>query len=75
MTERDVDRESAPERSGEPSAGDDIGDVSPCYHAYIERNDHRPDTCTVYSMLNGDSVANTWIRARGDAFVAREDAR
>jgi hypothetical protein len=75
MTGRDVDRESTPGRSDEPSADDDTGDVSPCHHAYIERNDHRPDTCTVYSLLNRDSVANAWIRAHGDAFVAREDAR
>jgi hypothetical protein len=50
-------------------------DVSPCYQAYVERCGHGPDSCTIYCALNGDSIEDTWLRATGDAFVSREDAR
>ena len=53
----------------------DDGDVSPCYQAYVERNDHRPDVCTIYSTVTAGSIEETWIRATGSAFVSRDDVR
>ncbi|WP_440769993.1 DUF7511 domain-containing protein [Natronorubrum sp. DTA28] len=53
----------------------DDGDVSPCYRAYVERNDHRPDVCTIYSAVTAGSIEETWIRAYGSAFVSRDDVR
>ncbi|ELY60553.1 hypothetical protein C491_04625 [Natronococcus amylolyticus DSM 10524] len=70
MTEYDTDADPFADARTETD-----GDVSPCYQAYIERRDHRPDSCTVYCALDGESIEDTWIRAKGDAFVSREDAR
>ncbi|MFC4436642.1 MULTISPECIES: DUF7511 domain-containing protein [Natrialbaceae] len=66
------DTETEPE-SGADNPAD--GDVSPCCHAYVERNERGPDSCTIYEIVNAESVADTWIKARGDAFVSREDTR
>ncbi|QFU82737.1 DUF7511 domain-containing protein [Natronorubrum aibiense] len=55
--------------------GSSPGDVSPCYQAYLERNDHRPDVCTIYSAVTAGSIAETWISATGSAFVSREEMR
>ncbi|TYL40119.1 hypothetical protein CV102_00625 [Natronococcus pandeyae] len=71
MTERDLESESEP--FADVPAED--GDVSPCYQAYVERNDHRPDSCTIYEALDAESMSDTWIRAMEGAFVSREDAR
>lgn len=71
MTEHDAEPESEP--FADVPAEDD--DVSPCCQAYIERNDHRPDSCTIYEAVDAESVSDTWIRAIADAFVSREDAR
>ncbi len=50
-------------------------DVSPCYQAIIDRRANRPDVCTIYVALTGDTATTEWISAIGDAFVSREDAR
>lgn len=71
MTEHDVETESEP-FADVPTEG---GAVSPCYQAYVERNEHGPDRCTIYAAVDAESVANTWIRAAEGAFVSREDVR
>lgn len=68
MSERDVERER--------EADDDApADVSPCYQAYVERNEHRPDSCTIYSAVNAESMSGAWIRAFEGAFRSLDDAR
>ena len=72
MTEHDTESDHDP--FADAQLAEDV-DVSPCYQAYLERRDHRPDSCTIYCALDGESIEDTWIRARGDAFVSLEDAR
>ncbi|MDQ2050025.1 hypothetical protein RBH26_05965 [Natronolimnohabitans sp. A-GB9] len=74
MSEHDTDTETEPPTSdadGDPPEPD----VSPCYQAYLERNDYRPDTCTIYASVTAGSERDQWIKAWGDAFVSRDDAR
>ncbi|SEH12819.1 hypothetical protein SAMN04487967_0980 [Natronorubrum sediminis] len=59
--------------ASEPTSPD--GDVSPCYQAYVERNETRPDTCTIYSSVTAATLEETWIRATGSAFVSRDEIR
>ncbi|WP_293027238.1 hypothetical protein [Natronococcus sp.] len=70
MTEHDTDADPFADAHAETD-----GDVSPCYQAYVEHRDHRPDSCTIYCALDGESIEDTWVRAKGDAFVSREDVR
>ena len=70
VSERDADSATA-DAVGEPP----LPDVSPCYEAYVERRDHRPDSCTIYSSVTLEATRDRWIKAWGDAFVSREDAR
>ncbi|MFP8951367.1 hypothetical protein ACLI4Z_00140 [Natrialbaceae archaeon A-arb3/5] len=65
----DVERESITD----PPTAD--GDVSPCYQAYVEKRDGKPNVCTIYSSVSADSVTDQWIAAHGDAFVARDEIR
>jgi len=72
VTDRDTDAEViASDTDGDPP----LPDVSPCYEAYVERRDHRPDSCTIYSSVTLEATRDRWIKAWGDAFVSREDAR
>ena len=76
MTERNTDVERQADTAEPPAAGDlSPGDVSPCYQAYLECNDHRPDVCTIYSAVTAGSIEETWISATGSAFVSREAMR
>lgn len=79
VSEHDTDAESTPfERSGDGDEEDGDPpepDVSPCYQAYLERRDDRPDSCTIYSAVTATEPEDCWIRAWGDGFVSREDAR
>ncbi|NGM68455.1 hypothetical protein G6M89_05430 [Natronolimnobius sp. AArcel1] len=76
MTEHDTDTERDSDSSPAESDGDPpTADISPCYQAYLERHDHRPDSCTIYSAVTADAARNRWIKAWGDGFVSREDAR
>ncbi|WP_230198550.1 DUF7511 domain-containing protein [Halopiger goleimassiliensis] len=65
---------------GEPRERDADGepplpDVSPCYEAYLERHDHRPDACTIYCSISNATARDQWIKAWGDGFVSREELR
>ncbi|WP_124179784.1 DUF7511 domain-containing protein [Natrarchaeobius halalkaliphilus] len=71
MTDRDTDGDY-PSTDGSLS---NEGDVSPCYQAYIDQRGEVPDVCTIYVAFNTESTRTQWITARGDAFVARENAR
>ncbi|WP_244510169.1 DUF7511 domain-containing protein [Natronobacterium texcoconense] len=79
VTDHDTDGESDPgtrPAASEPDVdGPDEPDVSPCYQAYLERHDDRPDSCTIYSAVTAETPEKQWIRAWGDAFVSREDTR
>ncbi|PLK18324.1 DUF7511 domain-containing protein [Natronobacterium gregoryi] len=81
MTSHDADGEpDADGRStatGPKAGGDDPAtlEVSPCYQAYLERHDDRVDSCTIYSAVTAESAREQWIRAWGEAFVSRENAR
>jgi len=68
-TEPGADQPSTPDRQSAD------GNVSPCYQAYLERNEYRPDSCTIYSSVTAGSIEETWIRARGSAFVSRDEIR
>ncbi len=70
MSEYDTETEPTDTATEPP-----LPDVSPCYEAYIERNDHVPDSCTIYSSLSAHAPRKQWIRAWGDAFVSREETR
>ncbi|WP_121742078.1 DUF7511 domain-containing protein [Natronorubrum halophilum] len=71
MTDGDSDTEPTPATGPQPANGD----ISPCFRAYIVRNDHRPNVCTIYSDATVGSIETTWIKATGSAFVSLEDAR
>lgn len=76
MTERNTDAERRANTDESVVAdGPSTGDVSPCYQAYLECNDHRPDVCTIYSTVTAGSIEETWIKATGSAFVSREAMR
>ncbi|ELY44234.1 DUF7511 domain-containing protein [Natronorubrum sulfidifaciens] len=76
MTERNTDGEHQADAAEPPAAGDTSpSDISPCYQAYLERNDHRPDVCTIYSTVTAGSIEETWIKATGSAFVSRDAMR
>ncbi|WP_440766136.1 DUF7511 domain-containing protein [Natronorubrum sp. DTA7] len=76
-SDSETNADSDTETDSTPTLGpqSDGGDVSPCYRAYVERNDHRPDVCTIYSAVTAGSIEETWIRANGSAFVSRDDVR
>lgn len=70
MTEHDA--EPAPRGAdGDPPEPD----ISPYYQAYLERNEARPDSCTIYTSLSAETARGQWIKAWADAFVSRDDAR
>ncbi|SIR72114.1 DUF7511 domain-containing protein [Natronorubrum thiooxidans] len=76
MTERNTDAERRADIDALAAADDPFpGDVSPCYQAYLERNDYRPDVCTIYSAVTAGTIEETWIKATGSAFVSREEMR
>ncbi|THE66766.1 hypothetical protein D8Y22_01205 [Salinadaptatus halalkaliphilus] len=71
MTTHDTDDPDAAGPASEPPERD----VSTCYQAYLECNDHRPDSCTIYSELTAATARTRWIKADEDAFVSREEMR
>ncbi|WP_049920290.1 DUF7511 domain-containing protein [Halobiforma nitratireducens] len=73
MSSHDATDRSQPD--GDSDTGPPEPDISPCYQAYLERHDGRSDSCTIYSAVTADTPRYQWIRAWGDAFVSREDAR
>lgn len=77
MTDRDTDAdaETASEAPPHPNPQPADGEISPCYKAYVERNEHRPDVCTIYSDVTPGDVEETWIRAIGSTFVSRDELR
>ncbi|NUB90786.1 hypothetical protein HT576_07090 [Haloterrigena sp. SYSU A121-1] len=77
MTEResDTDAETVSEEATSPDPQPADGEISPCYKAYVEHNDDRPDVCTIYSDVTSGDVEETWVRAIGSAFASRDDVR
>lgn len=62
-------------RTANVDADPPLPDISPCYRAYLECHDHRPDSCTIYSAVTAETARGQWIRAWDDGFVSREDIR
>ncbi|MXV63577.1 hypothetical protein GS429_16235 [Natronorubrum sp. JWXQ-INN-674] len=73
MTERNTKPDADQPATPDPQSAD--GDISPCYQAYLERNNHRPDSCTIYSAVTAGTIEETWIKAYGSAFVSRDEMR
>ncbi|WP_126662708.1 DUF7511 domain-containing protein [Haloterrigena salifodinae] len=74
-TDADIDVETLAEEAASPDSQPADSELSPCYKAYVERNDDRPDVCTIYSDVTTGDFEETWVRAIGAAFVSRDDAR
>jgi len=57
------------------SSGRRPGVGTSVWHHHIERRDHRPDRCTIYTALDGETVEQEWIAAMAGSYASLEEMR